>query len=190
MKRIASLLPMILTAAFLQAQEVPFAENEETAMVGESETSVTPDGDSPSLTVTAAVETDGSRSTSAAEDETAGTDDALVWDAETGDGEESLADAAASTAEIPIRLRAEAAARKEWSESAAAVGATDAETKLVLAVLTDIHVKAIRITEDTQTNETRKKILLNSLAFEKKNRIRSVLDKERYKIYRRLQKNR
>lgn len=198
MKRMTGFFLMIFTASFLHAQEVPFTENEEVGMtssendefaVSGSDTAVpAPAGDSPVLSVTATAETDESWTAPAGE--VAESDDALVWDGEDNDGEESLADAAASTAEIPIRLRAEAAARKEWEEVAAAVRATDAETKLVLAVLTDIHVKAIRITEDTETGRIRKKMLLDSLEFEKKNRIRSVLDKDGYKIYRNLKKKR
>lgn len=200
MKRMSCFFLMILTASFLHAQEVPFTENEEVGMtssendeiaVSGSDTAVpAPVGDLPVLSVTATAETDESRTASEPAGEAVESDDALVWDGEDNDGEESLADAAASTAEIPIRLRAEAAASKEWEEVAAAVRATDAETKLVLAVLTDIHVKAIRITEDTETGRIRKKMLLDSLEFEKKNRIRSVLDKDRYKIYRNLKKKR
>lgn len=192
---------IIFPVFLLPAQEIPVAETEDTedAEVEISddsfvnETSVAGDeAEAAPLTESVA---DGSGAeteetdTGVFEDaETDAVDDALVWDSETGEGEEMLTDSAAATVDVPILRRAEHAARKEWETISGIVNPTEAVGKLILAVLTDIRVKEIRINENSELGKTKKKIQLNFLRYEKNSRLKAVLDRQQFKLYREWEK--
>lgn len=195
---------LLFSAVIVSAQEIPVAETEdseiETADGASADGPVTAgetDGPVPlSEAAEPAAEADGETpaepavvSPSSGASETAADDDALVWDAGTGDGEQSLPDAAAATVDVPILRRAEYAARKEWEAVSEVVRPTEVRGKLLLAVLTDIRVKQIRIAEDSGLGKTEKKIRLNFLRYEKNSRLRAVLDKQQYKLYREWEKS-
>lgn len=202
---------LLFSAVIVSAQEIPVAETEdseiETADGASADGPVTAgetDGPVPlseaaepaAEAAEPAAEADGETpaepavvSPSSGASETAADDDALVWDAGTGDGEQSLPDAAAATVDVPILRRAEYAARKEWEAVSEVVRPTEVRGKLLLAVLTDIRVKQIRIAEDSGLGKTEKKIRLNFLRYEKNSRLRAVLDKQQYKLYREWEKS-
>lgn len=172
----AAYLFLFLPAMWLAAQEIPVTETEAEAHVDIADEAVTddlvlsqPNADEAPIAQLVTV------------------DEALVWDTEAAD-DEPLPAIAEATAAVPILHRAEYEAKKEWETLTTALTLSDESSRLLLSVLTDTCVKQIRISEDKNLKRSAKKVRLNFLRYEKESRLKSMFDKEQFKLYKKLNK--
>lgn len=93
-----------------------------------------------------------------------------------------------STAAVPLRPRAEALATKELDKLSSYLTLSETKKQLLQQVFIDLFVKEIRIEENSSFSKSKKNLQKLNLKFEKKNRIKLILEKEQFKLYRQKQK--